>query len=89
MTIVTESQPVAKPTYIHLAYLSSGGGPSEGGALGIGILLGLILLAYAVLSAWHNGKAKQDQPNPPAPAQPDPSEKPESSPAKAPHEDVR
>ena len=58
MRVVAESQPVLKPGYVHLAYVSAENTATL--LLSAGIVLGIIILLRAALSAWHTRARKKD-----------------------------
>lgn len=68
MRIVTESQPVAKPNYVHLAYISAEA-PAKF-LLSAGIILGIVILIRGALSAWRRRPTKKGESKPAVPDQP-------------------
>jgi hypothetical protein len=56
MRILIESQPVSKPTYVHLAYVSTE--TTAPFLLGAAIILGIVILVQGAYSVWQNWKAK-------------------------------
>jgi hypothetical protein len=57
MKVVTASQPVSKPSYIHLAYVSAETAATF--LLSAGVVLGLVILFKGAVSVWRNRTTKK------------------------------